>query len=173
MTRDTIRERDLQRFRRTNIGQPLIEIAKDFQRRVLTRFAERGHTGLQPAHTAVITNLNLEGTRLTELARHASMTKQGMGQLVDELQRLGYVERVPDPTDNRAKIVRFSERGRRLMLHGVESGDLIQREYARLIGRERLQLLHDILEHLKNRLRDQVAQAPQEPTARTRRRPRS
>ena len=90
MTRDTIRERDLQRFRRTNIGQPLIEIAKDFQRRVLTRFAERGHTGLQPAHTAVITNLNLEGTRFTALARHASLTQQGTAHLVDGPHRVGH-----------------------------------------------------------------------------------
>ena len=163
-------QRDLERFRRTNIGQPLTEIAKDFQRRALAGFAERGHTGLQPAHTAVVVNLSLEGTRLTELAWRASMTKQGMGQLVDEVERLGYVERVPDPTDSRAKLVRFSASGHRLMAHGVEIGAEIQREYARLIGRERLKLLHDTLEDLKRRLRDS---ASQEPPARTRRRPRS
>lgn len=153
MARAKIRERDLERFRRTNIGQPLTEIAKDFQKRALAKFAERGHAGLQPAHTAVIANLGLEGARLTDLARRASMTKQGMGQLVDEVQRLGYVERVPDPTDSRAKIVRFSDRGRRLMSHGVEIGELIQSEYARLIGKRRLRLLHDTLEDLNRSLR--------------------
>lgn len=153
MARAKIRERDLERFRRTNIGQPLTEIAKDFQKRALAKFVERGHTGLQPAHTAVIANLGLEGTRLTDLARRASMTKQGMGQLVDEVQRLGYVERVPDPTDSRAKIVRFSEQGRRLISHGVEICELIQSEYARMIGRKRLRLLHDTLEDLNHSLR--------------------
>jgi DNA-binding MarR family transcriptional regulator len=170
MAQGKICERDLERFRRTNIGQPLTEIAKDFQKRVLATFAERGHTGLQPAHTAVIANLSLEGTRLTELARRASISKQGMGQLVDEVQRLGYVQRVPDPTDSRAKIVRFTERGRQLMAHGVEIGELVQREYARLIGRKRLQLLHGTLEDLKRRLRD--GKVP-EPSTRARRRPRS
>ena len=163
-------QRDLERFRRTNLGQPLTEIAKDFQRRALAGFAERGHTGLQPAHTAVVVNLSLEGTRLTELARRASMTKQGMGQLVDEVERLGYVERIPDPTDSRAKIVRFSARGHRLMASGVEIGELIQRQYAKLIGRERLRLLHDTLEELRHRLRDSPARSP---PARSRRRPRS
>jgi DNA-binding MarR family transcriptional regulator len=160
MAKGKIRERDLERFRKTNIGQPLTEIAKDFQRRVLARLAERGHSGLQPAHTAVIANVGLEGTRLTELARRASMTKQGMGQLVDEVERLGYVERVPDPTDSRAKIVRFSEHGRQLMVHGVECGELIQRDYARLIGRERLQFLHDVLDELRRKLRDGAAPLP-------------
>ena len=170
MAQGKICERDLERFRKTNIGQPLTEIAKDFQRRVLATFAERGHAGLQPAHTAVIANLSLEGTRLTELARRASISKQGMGQLVDEVQRLGYVQRVPDPTDSRAKIVRFTERGRQLMAHGVEIGELVQREYARLIGRKRLQILHGTLEDLKRRLRD--GKVP-EPSTRARRRPRS
>lgn len=169
MAKSKISERDLERFRTTNIGQPLTEIAKDFQRRALARFAERGHVGLQPAHTAVITNVSLEGTRLTELARRASMTKQGMGQLVDEVERLGYVERVPDPTDHRAKIVRFSPRGRRLMSHGVEIGELIQVEYARLIGRRRLKILHATLEELNHGLRNGASPPP----APGQRRPRS
>lgn len=170
MAKNDISERDLERFRTTNIGQPLTEIAKDFQRRALARFVERGHVGLQPAHTAVIINLGLEGTRLTELARRASMTKQGMGQLVDELERLGYVERVPDPTDSRAKTVRFSARGRQLMADGVEIGELIQGEYARMIGRKRLRLLHDTLHDLKHALRADAASPRPAPA---RRRPRS
>ncbi|MBK7250895.1 MAG: MarR family transcriptional regulator [Gammaproteobacteria bacterium] len=167
MARSSIRAQDLERFSRTNIGQPLTEIAKDFQRRALARFAGHGHKGLQPAHTAVITNLGLEGTRLTDLARRAAMTKQGMGQLVDELEHLGYVERTPDPTDNRAKIVRFTRRGRRLMSHGIELGEAIQGEYARLIGRRHLKTLRDTLEDLAHALRESAA--PPRP-ARTRRR---
>ncbi|MBM5810400.1 MAG: winged helix-turn-helix transcriptional regulator [Gammaproteobacteria bacterium] len=155
--RRTIHKQDLERFRRTNIGQPLTEIAKDFQRRALARFAERGFTGLQSAHTAVFANLNVEGTRLTDLARRARMTKQGMGQLVDELERLGYVERVPHPTDSRAKIVRFTGQGRRLMAHGVEIGEIIQMEYAKLIGSRRLKILHDTLEDLNHKLRHEAA----------------
>jgi DNA-binding MarR family transcriptional regulator len=166
-----IREQDLERFRRTNIGQPLTEIAKDFQRRALVRFAERGHTGLQPAHTAVIATLSLDGSRLTDLARRAGMTKQGMGQLVDEVERLGYVERVPHPTDSRAKLVRFSERGRQLMAHGVEIGELTQMDYAQLIGSRRLKILHDTLEDLNRALRHAKAGNP--PPAPARRRPRS
>lgn len=147
-------QRELNRFRGTSINQLLMEIAKDFQRRALRKFVEQGYEGLQPAHTAVIGNLGLEGARLTDLARRATMTKQGMGQLVTEVERIGYVERVPDPTDHRAKIVRFSPRGRRLVFHAAKIGEQIQEEYARLIGRRRLKVLHDTLEDLSNGLRD-------------------
>lgn len=170
MARGRIREQDLRRFRRTSIGQPLTEIAKDFQKRALAKFVERGHTGLQPAHTSVILNLSLEGMRLTELARRASMTKQGMGQLVDDMERLGYVERVPDPTDSRAKIVRFSEKGRRLVAHGVEIGDIIHGEYARLIGSGRLRILRDTLEELNRQRRSAADGAHQAGIARKSRR---
>lgn len=148
---------ELQRFRRGNIGPSLTEIARDFHRRALARFAAAGHPGLQAAHTAVISHLGLEGVRLTELARRAGMTKQGMGQLVDELERLGYLERVPDPTDSRAKLVRFSRRGRRLIPQGIRIARQVQDDYARLIGRRRMQALQEALQVLQGALRGAAA----------------
>ena len=65
------------------------------------------------AHSAVFANIDLAaGTRLTDLARRATMTPQAMGELVDDLERLGYVRRVPDPVDRRAKLVVLTDRGR-------------------------------------------------------------
>jgi DNA-binding MarR family transcriptional regulator len=52
--------------------------------------------------------------RLTDLAEAALMTKQSMGYLVDDLEALGYVERVPEPGDRRAKLVRLTPRGRQV-----------------------------------------------------------
>ena len=154
MPKQKITEMDLERFRKTNIGLPLTEIARNFQRRVLAGFADHGHTRLQPAQTSVLTHLSLSGTRLTDLAKRASMTKQGMGQLVDEVERLGYVERVADPTDSRAKVVRFTEKGRRLMCDAVEIGASVQGEYEKLIGKRRLKDLRDILDDFNHKLRD-------------------
>ena len=59
----------------------------------------------KPSHSAVFAQIRAEGSRLTELARGANMTPQAMGELVDELEALGYVERRPDPTDRRAKLI--------------------------------------------------------------------
>jgi DNA-binding MarR family transcriptional regulator len=59
----------------------------------------------RPAHSGVFAHIDLDGTRLTDLAARANMTPQAMGELVDDLERLGYVRRRPDPSDRRAKLI--------------------------------------------------------------------
>ncbi|MBW2400987.1 MAG: winged helix DNA-binding protein [Deltaproteobacteria bacterium] len=76
-----------------------------------------------------------------------------MGQLVDEVERLGYVERVSDPTDGRAKIVRFTPAGLELIEHGTDIAAAVQRDYAELIGKQKLDLLREILEELHAKTR--------------------
>lgn len=83
-------------------------------RRVLAGLAARGFDDVRPAHFTVFQHMPLAGIRLTDLADAALMTKQSMGYLVDDLEALGYVERAPDPSDRRAKLVRLTERGRRV-----------------------------------------------------------
>jgi DNA-binding MarR family transcriptional regulator len=63
---------------------------------------------VRPAHFTGFQHIPREGIRLTALADAALMTKQSMGYLVNDLEALGYVERVPDPTDRRAKVVRLT-----------------------------------------------------------------
>lgn len=152
-----IKEEDLKRYRNTNIGQLLIVVSKDFQKRALAKFVERGYADLQPAHISVIANLGLSGTRLTLLAQRAMMTKQGMGQLVDEMERLGYVERLPDPEDNRAKIACFTDKGLGLMVDGASIVESIEKEYAKLIGKERVEVLRAALDDLNRNLRCSVS----------------
>jgi DNA-binding MarR family transcriptional regulator len=66
----------------------------------------------RPAHSGVFAHIDVEGgTRLTELARRANITPQAMGELVDDLERLGYVTRRPDPGDRRAKLIALTPRG--------------------------------------------------------------
>ncbi len=64
-----------------------------------------GHSALRPKYGAVFGQLDEQGTRATTLARGAGMTKAAMGQLIDELEQLGYVKRSVDPSDRRAKLV--------------------------------------------------------------------
>ena len=153
MARSKLTREDLELFRKNNIGQHLLEVAKDFQKRALERFVAEGHAGVQPAHQAVFTHLHVAGMRLTELAQRAAISKQAMGQLVDEVERLGYVERVSDPTDGRAKIVRFTPAGLELIQDGTQIAAAIQREYAELIGKKKLNLLREILEELHPKTR--------------------
>jgi DNA-binding MarR family transcriptional regulator len=104
-------ESSLAIFGRRNIGVLLQQLSRDFERRTRGALQTRGHTELLPSHQVVFASLGRTGTRLTVLAQHAGMTKQAMGQIVDDLEQLGYVERTPDPEDGRAKIVRFTPAG--------------------------------------------------------------
>jgi DNA-binding MarR family transcriptional regulator len=67
---------------------------------------------LRASHTQVFESLDPAGTRLTTLADRARMSHQAMGEMVDELIRHGYLERVPDPADGRARLIRPTARGR-------------------------------------------------------------
>ncbi len=69
-----------------------------------------GHP-IRAAHSAVFVSIDRAGSRLTHLAERAAMTPQAMGELVDDLAGLGYVERVPDPADRRAKLIMLTDLG--------------------------------------------------------------
>jgi DNA-binding MarR family transcriptional regulator len=127
-------ERSLSIFGRRNIGVLLQQLSRDFERRAKGTLQARGHTELLPSHRVVFTSLGRNGTRLTVLAQQAGMTKQAMGQIVDDLEQLGYVERTPDPEDGRAKIVRFTAAGLDFVCDAAEVLDQIWREYASVLG---------------------------------------
>jgi len=96
---------------------------------------------LRAAHTSLFPHLSLEGTRLTELARRLGISKQAVGQLVDELEEMGAIERVPDPADARAKLVRFSRRPGRTLLDGLRHLQAIEAELVAEVGEAHIQSL--------------------------------
>jgi DNA-binding MarR family transcriptional regulator len=83
-------------------------------RYVMSRLWQAGFTDLRLAHCKVFENLDphLEGTHTTILAERAEMTKQAMGELVSDLERLGYAYREADPADRRARLVLLTKRGK-------------------------------------------------------------
>jgi DNA-binding MarR family transcriptional regulator len=81
------------------------------QRELFTTLAARGFDDLNPRHGAVLAYLDPDGVRATELSRLSGQHKQIIGTLIDELAALGYVERRPDPSDRRAKLICPTERG--------------------------------------------------------------
>jgi DNA-binding MarR family transcriptional regulator len=94
----------------------------------------------------VFGNIDPDGTRLTDLAERAFMTKQSVGEVVSDLEQRGYVERVPDPSDGRAKIIRLTDRGRDAMAIGRELIDEIEQDWAERYGADRVAALRDALE---------------------------
>jgi DNA-binding MarR family transcriptional regulator len=75
----------------------------------------------KPKHSAVFAQIDPEGSRLTELASRANITPQAMGELVDELEELGYLTRQPDPTDRRAKLIVLTAEGRAAVEAGKQT----------------------------------------------------
>lgn len=86
------------------------------------------------SHSAVFAQIRREGSRLTALARGANMTPQAMGQLVDELEDLGYVERQPDPTDRRAKLIVLTPRGQECVAAGISTIQAIEARIEETLG---------------------------------------
>jgi len=82
-----------------------------FEGRVLDVMREAGYEQTRMAHIGLTRNLDVEGTRLTELARRASMSKQAMSELVEQCEVMGLVARSPDPSDGRARIITFTAVG--------------------------------------------------------------
>jgi DNA-binding MarR family transcriptional regulator len=102
-------------WRRTNVGRAIFDATRTVERDVLAALGRAGFPQIRAVHLSLFRNLDLDGTRLTELAHRANMTKQSMQELVDSVQALGLIERRPDPGDRRAKIVAFSRKGLQLL----------------------------------------------------------
>jgi DNA-binding MarR family transcriptional regulator len=125
----------------------LLDAAFDqFVGELARRVAETPYSDIRPSHGCVFGNIDPEGTRLTDLAERAHMTKQSVGEVTTDLERRGYLERVPDPNDGRAKIIRLTERGRTAQALGRELIDEIEQEWAERFGAERVAALRDALE---------------------------
>jgi DNA-binding MarR family transcriptional regulator len=98
-------------WRHQNSGRILHSALTRFEARVFEILAENGHSEARYTHLNLTRNLDRAGTRTTELARRAGVTKQAMGEIVEQCEKLGLVERVPDKSDARAKTVRFTKLG--------------------------------------------------------------
>jgi DNA-binding MarR family transcriptional regulator len=103
---------------------------------------------IRAAHTALFPHLDFEGIRLTDLATKVGVTKQAVGQLIDDLAELGMVERVSDPDDSRAKRIRFSHRGHAALMHGLGVLVEIQETLAAAVGARRMRELHETLKRV-------------------------
>ena len=153
MTNDTQRE------------LPLIAVLSQLRDSVgeelFARLTELGFAELRQAHGCVFGNIDDAGSRLTELAERSGFTKQSVGEAVADLERLGFVERVPDPADGRAKIIRLTGHGGKALEASEEIFADIERRFAEEIGRERYAEFREVLLDLHG-----LTQASAEPVRR-------
>jgi DNA-binding MarR family transcriptional regulator len=136
----------LERKKQASTAQLLFRCARLLDGWALLRIRERtGIANVRAAHTSLLPHLDFEGVRLTDLAARLDVSKQATFQIVEEMEALGLVERRNDPKDGRAKLIRFSRKGERALLHGLRILAELEAELASAIGRKRFAALHQAL----------------------------
>lgn len=114
----------------------------------LDELQETEFSDIRLVHGCVFRYMKDRGLRLTEIAERGNMTKQSAGEVVDDLVGLGYVERLPDPDDRRAKIVRLTERGEAAQSYGFQLLAEIEKRWGERFGAERIAGLRATLEEI-------------------------
>ena len=135
-----------------DLGRLMLEGHRELATELAGLLAERGYSDIRASQAAVFLHIDRRsGTRLTELARRARMTKQGMMQAVDALEARGYLRRVPDPEDGRAKAVRLTAHGRRCAAETRRAAAATESRVRRELGARRYEALRDALMELASR----------------------
>jgi DNA-binding MarR family transcriptional regulator len=137
-----------------HLGVPLWRAARAYVALMMAGYRRLGYDDLTESHSGLLPHLDIGGTRITALAERAGLTKQAIGQMVTDLEALGYVSRAPDPNDARAKIVRYTAKGRRF----VRDGQVIKQDlHARcgdIVGAAEFAAFAARLEHLADTLEE-------------------
>jgi DNA-binding MarR family transcriptional regulator len=120
------------------------------------RLDAAGYPDIRPGSGNVFESIGSAGSTVGAMAERAGVTPQAMVQVVDYLESRGYVERVPDPADRRAKIVRLTDQGQAADRVARESLLAIEADWEQLIGEDRFR-------HLRASLQDLVAALDAQP----------
>lgn len=147
----------IQRIREAHLGRLLLQAARQHHQAVVEGMNALGFR-IRAVHASVIRHVHIDGSRVTDVADKAGMTKQAVGQLLMELERAGYVRRTIAPRDRRVKTVVFTDKGRRFATAIGTAVRKADQDFARRIGPRRLTqlyaLLHGVLENGAERSRD-------------------
>jgi DNA-binding MarR family transcriptional regulator len=109
---------------------------------------EAGYGDVRPTHGCVFRFVREDGVRLTELAQLADMTKQSIGEIVDDLAGRGYVERFPDPDDKRAKLIRLTAKGEKAQSVGFGLFAKLEQRWGERYGAERIAEMRALAEEI-------------------------
>ncbi|MFF2085343.1 MarR family winged helix-turn-helix transcriptional regulator [Nocardia sp. NPDC058176] len=132
-----------------NLGVLLFVPYREMERRVLEALADGGFDDLTQAQARLVARIAPTGSRLTDLAAQAQITKQTASVLVDQLLRTGYLHREPDPTDGRARLLRLAARGRRAAELADHTAAQVESEWTAHLGPRRANALRATLTELR------------------------
>lgn len=124
--------------------------------RLYAEMASSGFPEIRPSHSVVFRHIAPEGSRLTDLADIAGLTKQSMAYLVGHLEKHGYVKIITDPADGRAKLVQLSKRGNSFVESLLKASSRLEAEAGRKMGAAKLQSLREGLKALDLAIQETV-----------------
>jgi DNA-binding MarR family transcriptional regulator len=131
-----------------NLGLLLFIPYRYLESAVLAELKAHGHD-LPLNQARVFQRINPDGSRLSELAQAAQLSKQTVGSIVDQLERAGYVQRVPDPADARARLVTVTAKGHSLVELGIPVIREIETAWEAGLGHDRMRQLRRSLGALR------------------------
>lgn len=131
-----------------SVGVLMLIPYRHMEQRILAAVTAAGYR-ITLAQARVFQRLDPGGSRLTKLAQAAQVSKQAAAFLVNELERGGYVERVPDPDDGRARLIRITQQGRDAVAVALVEQRRIEEEWAEHLGARRSRELRRALEALR------------------------
>lgn len=134
---------------RTSLAPGLFLAYRAAEDHILETIASAGFDDLSRAQGRFLAGIDDGGTRLVTLADRARIAKQTAVALVDRLERSGYVERVRDPADGRARLVRLTTKGRQVLPHARRAEEEVEQAWTAHLGPDRAAALRDALERLR------------------------
>ena len=132
-----------------HIGWQLWQASRNWTETFVSRLQHAGYPEITFALANVLGHLDRDnGVRQTDIAERVGLTKQAVGQFIDELEKLGLIERIPDPDDGRARLVGYTSRGQKFLKTADKIKAAIEEEYAQNLGAQNLVKLKNLLNGL-------------------------
>lgn len=132
-----------------NVGTLMFVAYRSIENQVFAALADAGFGEVTLAQGRLLARIGPDGSRLTDLAEQSQITKQTAGFLVDQLERAGYVERISDPTDGRARLIRLAERGVRGAEIANAEAARVEAEWQQHLGVRQMTQLRTIMAQLR------------------------
>ena len=129
----------------TNTGAYLRILWDELRSNMEAELKENGFEDISPSHGWIFHNTKEEGSRITELAAIAKITKQSMSALVAQLEKTGYVKKRPDPTDKRAWLLLLTAKGKKVKEAGQEINFLFEKKWEQKLGKKDYALFRQLL----------------------------
>ena len=129
-------EEAISHLREHSLGRLLLRASRQYNEAAIHRVRELGHPDLTLAHAAILPHIDLRGTRLTDVAKRAGLTKQSASELLSGLEQSGYLTREPDLEDRRAQRVIFTPLGRKFLLAAHQAKTELEQQLFEGLGRK-------------------------------------